>query len=303
MVFSHASIKRKQKINWRLVMGIEETKEVHLMCPTCRARVTFQVPTYVFHGRENGIATIQVQSDVCAHQFLLMVDQNYSVRGTEKVDFEVTLEPQRQDIVDLNFGDVLFRFKSYATACLLHAVIFNYPIQIVTSARDQPNLYQQLKTLFTSILPPEWQKCVEITQISTRDFQKLPQSQKDVLIVDTEGIIINMPWKEEKIQFEKNLLSAITGYHNVKIQLDTIRVGVEELFDFMQAAADLVRGKNSIFDTEMDDFIDAKGPVKKGRGFLSYLLKLFDRRLLDDPSLCKKVRLKTIDSMLKSLWF
>ncbi len=284
-------------------MGKDETKKVHVVCPICRARADIPVPTYIFHRNENGIANIQIQTnDVCEHQFLIAIDQNFNVRGTEKIDFAVAVAPQRGNVTELTFGDVLSRFKSYATTCLLHALIFDYPIQIVTSLADQPTLYQQLQSLFTSILPAPWQGRVEITQISKKDFQNLSKTQVDTLVVDTKGIVIHTPWANEKMVFEDNLLAIATATSAPEAQLSVVKQSIQNLHAFTQAAADIVRGKDLVYDNEIERFIDSKAPIKKTTGFLQYLLKLFERRCSDGKCLCGKVHLKSVDIMTKTFW-
>jgi hypothetical protein len=284
-------------------MGKDETKKVHVVCPICRARADIPVPTYIFHRNENGIANIQIQTnDVCEHQFLLAIDQNFNVRGTEKIDFQVTVAPQRENVTELTFGDVLSRFKSYATTCLLHALIFDYPIQIVTSLADQPTLYQQLQTLFQNILPADWQGGLEVTQISKKDFQNLRKTPGDTFVVDTKGIAIHTPWTSEKMLFEENLIAGATAANASEAQLAVVKQGIQNLYTFTQAAAELVRGKDLVFDNEMERFIETKAPLKKSTGSLPYVLKLFERRCADGKCLCGKVHLKSVDIMTKTFW-
>ncbi len=284
-------------------MGKDETKKVFVVCPICRARSDIHVPTYIFHRNDNGIANIQIQSkDVCEHQFLIAIDQNFHVRGTEKIDFQITVTPQRENVSELTFGDVLSRFKSYATTCLLHALLFAYPIQIVTSAADQPTLYQQLHTLFRPVLPETWQNGLQVTQISKKDFQNLPKTRGDTLVVDTKGIVINTPWTNEKMQFEETLITGVTAANGPEAQLAVVRQGIQNMYLFTQAAADLVRGKDLVFDNEMERFIESKAPLKKSTGSLQYILKLIERRCTDGKSLCGKVHLKSVDIMTKTFW-
>ncbi len=284
-------------------MGKDDTKKVHVVCPICRARADFHVPTYIFHRNENGIANIQIQSnDVCEHQFLIAIDQNFNVRGTEKIDFQVTVAPQREDVSELTFADVLSRFKSYATTCLLHALLFAYPIQIVTSLADQPTLYQQLQSLFKSVLPEPWQGGLQVTQISKKDFSNLRKTPGDTFVVDTKGIAIHTPWTSEKMQFEENLITGASAANAPEAQLAVVKLGIQNLYSFTQAAAELVRGKDLVFDNEMERFIDTKAPLKKSTGSLPYVLKLFERRCADGKCLCGKVHLKSVDIMTKTFW-
>jgi hypothetical protein len=284
-------------------MANDETKRVHVMCPTCRAQADFHVPTYIFHQDGNGLANIQIQTgDVCQHQFLISIDQKFNVRGTEKIDFQVTLAPQKENVAELAIGDILPRFKSYNTICLFHAVIFGYPIQLVTTILDTPTLSQDLLTLFKSILPLAWQASLDITQIFKKDFQNLQRTQEGVFVLDTKGIVINTPWTKDRMIFEQNLLSAAMAFDGPDAQLSAIKKSVDALRSFTQEAADLVRGKELIFDEDLELFIAAKSPIKKTAGFLEYLLKLFDRRCQDSKILRQKVHIKPVDVMTKSFW-
>jgi hypothetical protein len=283
-------------------MSKEESKKVHVICPICRAKAVIPIPTYIFHRNQNGIANIQIQpNDVCDHQFLLSIDQHFNVRGTEKIDFQLKVAPQRENITELTCGDVLSRLKSNATTCLIHAIIFGYPIQIVASVIDPPEFYQQLLSLAKSLLPMGWHNLLNITQISKKEFQNLPQAQEDSLVIDTKGIVINTPWVNDKMAFEESLLVTTSAADTTEAQLDVVKYQIQSLYTFVQTIAEFIRGKDLIYETEMERYIEKKTPIKKPAGFLQYMLKLVDRRCPNGKCLVEKVHVKSVDS-LKTLW-
>ncbi len=77
-------------INKGLFIEEEQQKSisVELVCPVCNAKGQVNVPKNIL--KEHGLTTISIPSkSMCEHNFQIFLDQHSSVRGYQKVDFEI----------------------------------------------------------------------------------------------------------------------------------------------------------------------------------------------------------------------
>lgn len=66
----------------------QKSISVDLFCPVCNAKGQVNVPKNIL--KENGLTTISIPSNsMCEHNFQIFIDQHSSVRGYQKVDFEI----------------------------------------------------------------------------------------------------------------------------------------------------------------------------------------------------------------------
>ncbi|MHA2289389.1 MAG: hypothetical protein ACXABG_11445 [Promethearchaeota archaeon] len=64
---------------------------IEVICPVCKAKKVIQVPKSIVN-KTSQLTTISVPQDkICQHHFQLFLDKNFSIRGYQKVDFQ--LEP------------------------------------------------------------------------------------------------------------------------------------------------------------------------------------------------------------------
>ncbi|MFX0024375.1 MAG: hypothetical protein ACFE9S_18800 [Candidatus Hermodarchaeota archaeon] len=66
----------------------EEYREIHVVCPTCKAKRELRIPIKIINQAKH-LTTISIPSGpVCKHGFQAFVDKNFKVRGYQVVDFE-----------------------------------------------------------------------------------------------------------------------------------------------------------------------------------------------------------------------
>ena len=66
----------------------QEGIKVELICPICKKSGQVNVPKNIL--KENGLTTISIPSkSMCEHNFQIFLDQHSSIRGYQKVDFEI----------------------------------------------------------------------------------------------------------------------------------------------------------------------------------------------------------------------
>jgi translation elongation factor EF-4 len=68
---------------------ITTNRYIEVICPVCKAKRVIQIPKSVVN-QASQLTTISVpQGKVCQHHFQLFIDKNFSIRGYQKVDFQV----------------------------------------------------------------------------------------------------------------------------------------------------------------------------------------------------------------------
>ncbi|MFX0023247.1 MAG: hypothetical protein ACFE9S_13050 [Candidatus Hermodarchaeota archaeon] len=66
----------------------QKRTKVELVCPVCHANGQVNIPRNVL--KDHGLTTISIPSNsMCEHNFQIFLDQHSSVRGYQKVDFEI----------------------------------------------------------------------------------------------------------------------------------------------------------------------------------------------------------------------
>jgi hypothetical protein len=70
---------------------------IEVICPVCKARRVIQIPKSIVN-QASQLTTISVpQGKVCQHHFQLFIDKNFSIRGYQKVDFQLNPEEIEKD--------------------------------------------------------------------------------------------------------------------------------------------------------------------------------------------------------------
>lgn len=70
---------------------------IEVICPVCKSKKVIQVPKSVVN-QASQLTTISVPQDkVCQHHFQLFLDKNFSIRGYQKVDFQLNSGDIKED--------------------------------------------------------------------------------------------------------------------------------------------------------------------------------------------------------------
>jgi len=77
--------------------AITVNKYIEVICPVCKAKKVIQVPKSVVN-QASQLTTISVPQDkICQHHFQLFIDKNFSIRGYQKVDFQLNPGDEKKD--------------------------------------------------------------------------------------------------------------------------------------------------------------------------------------------------------------
>ncbi len=69
--------------------AIAINRYIEVICPVCKSKKVIQIPKSVVN-QASQLTTISVPQDkVCQHHFQLFLDKNFSIRGYQKVDFQL----------------------------------------------------------------------------------------------------------------------------------------------------------------------------------------------------------------------
>ncbi|NVM17420.1 MAG: hypothetical protein HWN80_06865 [Candidatus Lokiarchaeota archaeon] len=77
--------------------AIAINRYIEVICPVCNSKKVIQVPKSVVN-QASQLTTISVPQDkVCPHHFQLFLDKNFSIRGYQKVDFQLDPEDKKRE--------------------------------------------------------------------------------------------------------------------------------------------------------------------------------------------------------------
>ena len=77
--------------------AITVNRYIEVICPVCKAKKVIQVPKSVVN-QASQLTTISVPQDkICQHHFQLFLDKNFSIRGYQKVDFQLDPEDKKKE--------------------------------------------------------------------------------------------------------------------------------------------------------------------------------------------------------------
>ncbi len=70
---------------------------IEVICPVCKSKKIIQIPKSIIN-QASQLTTISVPKDkVCQHHFQLFLDKNFSIRGYQKVDFQLNPGKTKKD--------------------------------------------------------------------------------------------------------------------------------------------------------------------------------------------------------------
>ncbi|MHA1719665.1 MAG: hypothetical protein ACTSWX_06910 [Promethearchaeota archaeon] len=84
-------------------------RKIHLICPICHKNKRISVPDKIFNIDEGSLLKMPIEKDeICPHQFIAVIDYNFSVRDYEIVDddeiFQYYLEKIHTEIPTYDFS-------------------------------------------------------------------------------------------------------------------------------------------------------------------------------------------------------
>lgn len=292
------------------------------MCPICSKRAKVPVPTYIFERKKAGIIKIQIHAGiVCEHQFVAFIDQKFVARGYERIDFQLEISPRAPGagetgagaaegvpapaggVPEVSIGDIVSKFGSFASTYLLHANIFNFPMYLVVSPTDAPNLGASLNRLLRQSIPSEIEYDDLVTQIDRKKFLKVKIINEEFLVLDTNGIVLNSPWGEKKkMSFEEYLIRKAMDADEEEEQVRAIVQGVRELYQRAQFAKDKLESVGQIYESDLKDALSKQFGIKHSDYQLDLVTLLVRRRFKRGEKLVKKIRIRSFDKLKEGLW-
>ena len=91
-------VRRKSTLVFEILMeAIAINRYIEVICPVCKSKKVIQIPKSVVN-QASQLTTISVPQDkVCQHHFQLFIDKNFSIRGYQKVDFQLNPGDEKKE--------------------------------------------------------------------------------------------------------------------------------------------------------------------------------------------------------------
>ncbi|MHA1693801.1 MAG: hypothetical protein ACTSUG_00955 [Candidatus Helarchaeota archaeon] len=84
-------------------------RKIHLICPICHRNKRIIIPDKIFNKDEGSLLRLLVEkNEICPHQFIAVIDYNFSVRDYEIVEndeiFKLNLNKSHKQISAYDFS-------------------------------------------------------------------------------------------------------------------------------------------------------------------------------------------------------
>jgi hypothetical protein len=277
-----------------------ETIQVPVECPLeeCRTKKDIQIPAYLFDNKRVGLIKVQVHHGVCCeHQFVVFLDKKGIVKGYEKIDVEIDLSQiQGRTLGPKVFlKDLLQQYKDVAAANMLHAIITNYPVIILTRGID---VSKAMNKLFNDFLPEKYQIPFIVTSIPEIDFKKA--QIENALVINPDGLIANIPWTDIAMTFEASLIKQALEILDDESQAVIIQTEIETLIKKAEYIYQIINKEKQIYEDDLMDLVKKQFNLPSMNNYEIILLKqVVNRKLKGDVA---KIKIRSFDRLKEGLW-
>ncbi|MHA1731897.1 MAG: hypothetical protein ACTSU5_08130 [Promethearchaeota archaeon] len=285
-----------------MVVEASTEKNVLVVCPTCKKSAQVPVPTYIFDKKKSGIVKVQIHTGiVCEHQFVVYVDQNFMARGFEAIDFLLEVgtpvEPSTGEGgsvgTELDLRDVVAKFGSFATTHIFRAFVFNYPVVLVKSPTDAPDLEDKINNLFVKFIPEELSPEPLVEAIERNNFGKFKFGEDRHLVLDTDGIVLNSPWgmrKKKQMTWEEGLIERGLVGDDLDSYSGAIRGNIREFYKRATYVAGVLGESKRVFIKDLQKQLQKEFGMKHSNYQVELLETMIKRRFKNGPKLVKRIR-------------
>ncbi len=267
-----------------------------------------EIPEYIFQQKRMGIIKVQARAGaVCPHEFIAFIDQNGVPRGYEKIDYQMqftTRSVEEHKTKDKLFlVDLLETLGNVATIRLFHAFLFNFKIFIVITPTDNPQFVDKLNDLFLSFFPIEMHASRLTESIDRKKFATLDLKESQYLILNTNGVVINSPWGDQKkFDFEMDLIKKALEIIDDSSQVILIRQEISNLKKKAEIIVTLLEKVKKIYDDELKDKLSKQFHAKPTNYFLELCTQFIKYRMPDKEPLLNKIQNHIVEKVRDGLW-
>jgi hypothetical protein len=170
------------------------SKEILIVCPVCQNKKKIDIPGNVI-SQSKGLSSISIPRNlVCEHFFQAYVDKNFTVRGYQKIDFELPKNIDQVKIgVDILSESILsdaetikWNISPENLSYIFRGIIFNEPISfIVPDSKESLRrpIEDFLKFIFQETFKPN------ITILTEKTYKNLKKDFKNKTVIGWNKII------------------------------------------------------------------------------------------------------------------
>nr|MDO8119393.1 hypothetical protein [Candidatus Sigynarchaeota archaeon] len=228
---------------------LTEKKTLNVQCPVCGGKQDVDVPAKVIKENVKGVSTIAVNA-ACGHSYHIFVDKNFSIRGYQRSDFDVSVTAVDNTAIDnLSLPGIVRMFGEDAFASTVHALLTDRKAVLMGS---DPQILKSLFINFISLFEQELADSSDTIEIMSKDEYKNlnPLHYSNDLIIDLDfSVIKSNPFKDDKVKTEKNLLKSCLGISNIEQQKIEFKASVSRVFLYANVMLNFIyQGNNNYKD-------------------------------------------------------
>ena len=242
-------------------MADEETNKINVQCPVCNTKQDVELPIRIVKDNIKGVATIAINAQ-CGHSFHIFVDKNFSIRGYQRSDFDVSTGPAEDSAQVQNYSlpGIVKMFGEEPFAYSMRAVLLNQKAILIGS---DPQILKSLFINFISLFERELADSADAIEImSKNEFEQQERTrpaevQNKNLVIDLDfSVVKNNPFQNEKVKIERELLKESMGIKSIDAQKADFKEKISRIFLYTNVIL------NFIYQG-LDNFKDIKKTMKQ----------------------------------------
>ncbi len=214
------------------------------------------MPTHIIRENVKGVSTIAINAQ-CGHSFHIFVDKNFSIRGYQRSDFDVTSTAEETtQVQNYSLPGIIKMFGEEPFDLAMRAILLNQKTIFIGS---DPQILKSLFINFISLFERELQDSADAIEImSKEEFEhQNPLQYTTNLVIDLDfSVVRSNPFQNEKAKIERELLKHCLSVKSVELQKDALKECISRIFLYANVML------NFIYQG-MDNFKDIKNTMRK----------------------------------------
>jgi len=233
---------------------MEEFKKITVICPLCNETKDIKIPMGVFNKKKLGTVKINIpKGSVCSeHDFLILTDPKGRLLGYEILDVVLDSNKNRNDIGSkpLSLLDLRKFFGKRGLLHIFHAKLYGYPILLLYKDKEFQKSIDGIKNFFINLFSDSPLIRIPIKFEQSQELNRKIRKEKEYLVINELGEILNVPWKEND-DIERKMLQQAFDIINHQEQLFLLKNSISKFITESLYVKDLYETIKSLSRDEL----------------------------------------------------
>ncbi len=254
-------------------------KYINIQCPVCKTFRRVEIPVRIINQAKQLTSVSIPKYRVCDHKFIALVDKNFTVRGYQKIDFEIFSEPKPKfRAQDIDVFGIIMNIKPEMLIYTIHACLFKYNVLLLLD-KEIIHLDKVLKDFLNFIFRNSFETNISVK--SKEDFKKSKNIYNDHIILKEKKIIGNAKKNIniEKLKYESYMVINFYKESDSNSSLTTLRDNIRQIFSLSQKIIEFNKRREEQLLKQKDiiNFLENTHFLKMKKPYFNFLIKIVEK--------------------------